>query len=424
MTATLSPAFEAQGVTLYQGDCRDVMRRLAEESVHAVVTDPPYDLTAGKKGGTGAASVNLESPYGRSRISTGNGGGFMGQDWDATGVAFEVETWAEAYRVLKPGGYLLAFGASRTWHRMAVAIESAGFEIRDSIAWLYGSGFPKSMDVSKEIDKAAGATREVIGYDSSKARPNKVSYAKVPGGEQISEGGIPGYKDNGATVTAPATEAAREWDGWGTALKPAFEPIVVARKPFKTTVAANVQTHRTGALHVDAVRVPYADEADRKETTEKNQHAKFGTEAGGNAVYGDYSMVAPKDYDSSKGRWPTNVVLDESQAEALGRRARIFPTFRYEAKAPGSERPVVEGVEHPTVKPLELMRWLVRLVGSPDGIILDPFAGSGTTLEAALIEGFNCIGVEGKPQYVPLIVHRITKPLQTSMFGDWEGGTP
>jgi site-specific DNA-methyltransferase (adenine-specific) len=438
-------AYEAPGVTLWRGDCRDVMRdNLAADSIHAIVTDPPYDLTAGKKGGSGAASVNLKSPAGRARISAGNGGGFMGQDWDATGVAFEPETWAEAYRVLKPGGYLLAFGGSRTWHRMAVAIEAAGFEIRDSIAWLYGSGFPKSMDVSKAIDAAAGATREVIGFDASKARPNKQSYAKVPGGERLSDGGLAGYQDNGATITAPATDAAKEWDGWGTALKPGFEPIVVARKPIPGTIAANVQLHRTGVLNVDATRVPYADEADRAETTNKNQHGKFGTEAGGNAVYGDYSMVAPKDYDSSKGRWPTNVVfthsplidpatgdvigdacangcVDGCAVAKIGRAGRIFPTFRYEAKAPSHERPVVDDVQHPTVKPLGLMRWLVRLVVADGGTVLDLFTGSGTTLEAALIEGANVVGVEGHPPYIPLIVKRITKPLQTSMFGDWEG---
>lgn len=323
--------YQDDQVTLYHGDCLDVLHEMPDSSVDSVVTDPPYDLTAGKKGGTGAASVNLNSPHGRSRISTGNGG-FMGKDWDATGIAFDPATWAECLRVLKPGGHLLAFGGSRTWHRLATAVEDSGFEIRDSIAWLYSQGFPKSLN-------------------------------------------LPG--------------------GLGTALKPAFEPIVVGRKPMVGTTAVNVLAYGVGALNIDACRV---DTDGRPLVTSDRRD--------GNHVYGDGLQGSKAAGETTVGRWPTNVLLDESQAADLdqqsgitsaarriGRRStksetaalgdfagqqsalkdhgdsggasRFFPTFHYEAKAPASERPNVDGVQHPTVKPLDLIRWLVRLVTPP-----------------------------------------------------------
>lgn len=487
-------------VTLYVGDCIDVMRTLPDASIDAVCTDPPYDLTANKKGGSGAASINLNSPGGRSRISTGNGGGgFMGKGWDSTGIAFDPATWREVLRVLKPGGHLLAFGGARTWHRLTVAIEDAGFEIRDSIAWLYGSGFPKSLDVSRAIDKAAGAEREVIGYDASKARPNKENFAKRTDRQPTSAAAV-GWKDNGATVTAPATEDARTWQGWGSALKPGFEPIVVARKPLIGTIAVNVLTHGTGALNIDATRVAFNGAADEAESKQKNRHADYGTPSGGNAVYGDYTMVPRINYDPS-GRWPTNVLLDESQAveldkqggnrtgghhprtrgkgglstsghsgqddlderhdTAVGGASRFFPTFRYQAKAPQSERPKIFlpscdcedpwptgtstkkvgqatggadpatsrewsatsvcgncGAEprhssHVTVKPLALIRWLVRLVTPPGGVVLDPFLGSGTTAQACEAEGFRCIGIESDETYVPMTAVRLGRDVPT-----------
>jgi site-specific DNA-methyltransferase (adenine-specific) len=380
--------YEDGGLRLFHGSNRDILPTFASESFDSIVTDPPYEL------------------------------GFMGKGWDSSGIAYDVEVWRECFRVLKPGGYLLSFGGTRTWHRIATAIEDAGFEIRDSIAWMYGSGFPKSMDVSKAIDKAAGAEREVIGYDASKARPNKENFAKRTD-RQPSSGAAEGWKDNGATITGPATDEARVWEGWGTALKPAFEPIIVARKPLVGTVAANVIAHGTGAINIDACRVEFASEADRRESTEKNQHARFGTNPGQNKVYGDYSQTEMKDYDGSKGRFPSNVLLDPTQAAALNDAGRFFPTFRYEAKAPGSERPTVDGVAHATVKPLDLMRWLVRLVTCPGGRVLDLYAGSGTTGEAALLEGMEVDLIELEAEHLPLILQRVRKPLQPSMFGDW-----
>lgn len=371
MSAT--PYYEDDVVTVYAGDCLDVLRELPDASVHAVVTDPPYGL------------------------------GFMGREWDALppGLPFA----AECLRVLKPGGHLLAFGGTRTHHRLACAIEDAGFEIRDSIAWLYGSGFPKSLDVSKAIDR----------------RPD-----------------------------------AEHWQGWGTALKPAHEPIVTARKPLAGTVAANVLEHGTGAINVDGCRVGTSGATRAVDFVKKEDGRLERWDEG-------YRGGRNKIEEVAAGRWPPNVVLDETQAAELdaqsgvsvsraasmpipkghafagttyggdgsangasvrghddaGGASRFFPTFRYEPKAPSTERPRDELTAHPTVKPLDLMRWLVRLVTPPGGTVLDPFAGSGTTAEACVIENFKCITIEREDTYLPLVVARLTKPIQVGLdFGE------
>ncbi|AXH68079.1 DNA methylase [Mycobacterium phage Target] len=327
-----------RNVDLRLGDCRDILTELEDASVDAILTDPPYELA------------------------------FMGKKWDGSGIAFDVEMWEQCLRVLKPGGHLLAFGGSRTWHRLTVAIEDAGFEIRDSIAWLYGSGFPKSLDVSKAIDKAAGAEREV-----------------------------------------------RQWQGWGTALKPAFEPIVVARKPLVGTVAANVLEHGTGALNIDACRIGTAqgrwptnvvlDEVQAAELDTQTGYQRDGTHVGRNR---DGSAHTNEIYGARK-----NDTRDVGYGGGGGG-SRFFPVFKYQAKAPARERPSYVNedgakVAHSTVKPLTLMRWLARLVCPPGGVILDPFAGSGTTVEACLVEGFDCIAIENEPDYIPLIEHRISR---------------
>jgi len=361
--------------------------------------------------------------------------------WSGNGFQDWCRLWAqECLRVLKPGGHLLAFGGGRTHHRMTCAIEDAGFEIRDSLHWIYGSGFPKSMDVSKAIDKAAGAEREVIAEGRAVKR-------MIPGADQDRTGSW--IKDNGRefipTVTTAATKEAATWEGWGTALKPAHEPIVVARKPLIGTVAANVLEYGTGALNIDGCRVAHVSEADRAESVKKNQHADFGSAPRQNHIFGDMSQEAPGNYDGSVGRWPPNVLLSEEVAlemdiqsgatvsrigkprrsdvpgdgygmvhtgaeyDDTGGASRFFPCFKYQAKAGKKERPTVDGISHPTCKPVALMQWLVRLVTLPGGIVLDPFAGSGTTGEAALEEGFNCILIEREPDYIKLIRERLNR---------------
>ncbi|QKY78963.1 methyltransferase [Arthrobacter phage Jinkies] len=405
---------QTDAVTIWHGDSIDAMRELPDNSIDSIVTDPPYGL------------------------------GFMGKAWDALPPG---EEWAaECLRVLKPGGHLLAFGGSRTWHRLAVAVEDAGFEIRDSIAWLYGSGFPKSLDVSKAIDKAAGAERAVVGtklgqpvYHSSgkgEAGPAYSSHLQQVTAEQ---------RIAAAQITAPATEAAQQWQGWGTALKPAFEPVVMGRKPLIGTVAQNVQLHGTGALNIDATRIGMSD-ADRA-IVDARSGADDGRREG---IYQDGFGKRPpgeKFTSAPGGRWPANVVLDDTTAAILdGQSGTVksspFNTkaghahgngsthgtfvaeraneggysdsggasrFFYVAKAPKRERPVVDGVAHPTVKPLALMRYLVKLVTPPNGVVLDPFAGSGTTLEACLLEGFAHVSIEREAEYLPLIEARLDR---------------
>lgn len=394
----MSKFYENERLALHHGDCRTVMATFYPASIDAIVTDPPYDLTAGKKGGTGEASVNESTPAGRARISTG----FMGKAWDGTGVAFEAATWAEALRILKPGGHLVAFGAPRTYHRLACAIEDAGFEIRDCVQWLFGSGFPKSLNLHDE------------------------------------------------------------WEGWGTALKPAYEPIVVARKPLSGTVADNVGSWGTGALNIDGCRID-AGTRPRRDAAHTVDYQGWGG-MGGSKAAGEYSL----------GRWPANVCLDQEAAATLdshtgatgasgpikgteptadgfsgpvygtqkGRQAAPFygdtggaSRFFYTAKTSTSEREFgledldlnrrSDGREkdienprlrtnerrndHPTVKPVDLMAWLCRLVTPPGGLVLDPFLGSGSTGMAALDEGFLFVGIDMEEHYLEIARRRITR---------------
>ena len=404
--------------TIHHGDCIEVLATLPDASVDAIVTDPPYGL------------------------------GFMGRKWDSLPPSLE---WAEAcLRVLKPGGHIAAFGGTRTWHRLAVAIEDAGFEMRDSLAWLYGSGFPKSHDVGKAIDKLAGAERtEVIGKGWHASTNGAVGNTMG----RFSEEYQPGDCAKGRDLLAPATPEAAQWDGWGTALKPAFEPIVLARKPLaEKTVARNVLTYGTGAINVDACRIA-ATKQDLA-LMEARSHPN-GTTAGASGGSILMQIDKPNGFKSNpSGRWPANVLLDHHAAAWVdeqsghqkdgvavnrnknpdiekphtvygggwmnGDRPDITygggggaSRFFYTAKAPKSERPNVGGVQHPTVKPLAIMRWLIRLVTPPGGTVLDPFAGSGTTIEAALIEGFNPVGIEMEADYLPLIQHRIDRQAGT-----------
>jgi DNA modification methylase len=376
-----------------KGDCLKVFARIPGEAIDAVVTDPPYEL------------------------------GFMGKRWDATGIAYSVELWRQCRRVLKPGGYLIAFGATRTYHRMACAIEDAGFEIRDCIQWLYGTGFPKSLNVGKELDRRAGAERAVVG-EKHVTRILNADDVKVHnyGTGMSGKAGV-------ISVTAPATDDAKKWEGWGTALKPGHEPIVMARKPLVGTVAANVSAHGTGALNIDACRIA-TDDGKNRARPPRTPNAILGSGKGTN-------LTASPHNDT--GRWPANVILDEDaaavlDAQSVGTRASKpsgiaydggtladgkscvsysdaggASRFFYVAKASRKERSgggVIDN-RHPTVKPVKLMRYLVRMVTPRDGVVLDPFAGSGTTGVAAVLEGFDFIGIEREPQYVAIARARV-----------------
>ena len=408
---------------LLKGNCLDTLKTLDTASVDSIVTDPPYEL------------------------------GFMGKSWDNSGIAYSTELWAECLRVLKPGGHLLAFSGSRTYHRMVVAIEDSGFEIRDQIMWLYGSGFPKSHNVSKGIDKKAGAPVKV-GKRFTVA--GGIEAQPTPQGEAREE-----MRHNAITPEA------QQWQGWGTALKPSHEPIVVARKPLIGTVANNVLTYGTGAINIDGSRVNSGDEA---VATFLKKGNKSDNGIYGDGLNGSKSIGAVTNY----GRWPANVIHDGSDEVLAGfptakggtwnttAGARHFnndgePTlyetsktdnssgsaarFFYCAKASKSERNAgLEGLPergkvfngqsdepagnaegsvedkfstkpaqnfHPTVKPLALMRYLIKLVTPPGGTVLDPFLGSGTTAVAATLEGFEWIGCEMTEDYWPIIEARV-----------------
>lgn len=385
---------------LHLGDCLATLKTLADNSVDSIVTDPPYGLS------------------------------FMGKRWDYDVPSTEV--WAECLRVLKPGGHLLAFAGTRTQHRMAVRIEDAGFEIRDMIAWVYGSGFPKSLDVSKAIDKAAGV-EGTFGAPKSAAHAGWIERGRMRGGEGHDGYQRPWMQDEeavgrNARQYTGGTEAARQWQGWGTALKPALEPITVARKPLVGTVAANVLAHGTGALNIDGCRVGLSEGDDPRLggngswTTTKKQS-------------GDTVSLPRGTVESSPlGRWPANLIHDGG--EFLGEQARFF----YCAKASradrndgcdhleqrivstwgGDEDDLTHGNNsvsqnnHPTVKPTDLMAYLCRLVTPPGGVVLDPFMGSGSTGKAAMREGFRFIGCELSEEYMAIARARIAHAL----YGD------
>jgi site-specific DNA-methyltransferase (adenine-specific) len=420
---------------ILKGNSLDLLPTLADNSIDAIVTDPPYEL------------------------------GFMGKTWDNSGIAYSLELWQQCLRVLKPGGHLLAFSGSRTYHRMVVSIEDAGFEIRDMISWISNKTFPKSLNIGKAIDKAAGAERKVLRWESRPFKinngPSDSEYNQIHSNTMDSDG-------YGTTpITEPATDEAKKWDGWGTGLKPTVEPIVMARKPVEGTVANNVLTYGTGGLNIDASRIGTEERthnwAGRSSAlTQERTDAAAGMFAGN----GDGSTTVA-------GRWPANLILDEQAAELLDEQSgqtkgvarKGYPggstfggsemkaetgewygdsggasRFFYVAKA--SKRDRNEGLEdleesvvgsyagnvankgnkigaepekpnqpaknfHPTVKPTELMRYLVKLITPLGGTVLDPFTGSGSTGKAAILEGFDFIGIELTEDYWPIIEGRL-----------------
>jgi site-specific DNA-methyltransferase (adenine-specific) len=408
---------------LHHGDCLDVLKTLADCSVDAIVTDPPYGL------GKEPDPVKVMAAWVSQGYFEVEGSGFMGKKWDA--FVPQPIIWKEVFRVLKPGGHLLAFAGTRTQDWMAMSLRFAGFEIRDMIAWVYGSGFPKSLDISKAIDKAAGAEREVVGKGSSAISTRKDL--------RVDNGTVWGAKSSEFDLTAPATEAAKQWEGWGTALKPALEPITLARKPLIGTVAANVLEHGTGGLNIDGCRVEANGE------TPCGSGNRLGT--GNTYQMKDYVSTNGGNVTPPEGRWPANFIHDGSDEvlALLGEAARFY----YSAKASRDDRNEGCGAleekpagslnmrtdshaiknrqetnprsnPHPTVKPTDLMRYLCRLITPPNGIVLDPFMGSGSTGKAAMAEGFRFIGIEREAEYIEIARARISaeaqKPRQLSLF--------
>jgi DNA modification methylase len=577
----VSESFLNGRVILRAGDSRDVLKTLADNSIDSIVTDPPYALVSiGKRYG----KSNMEQPIDKdlSKINAGSyrrlARGFMGKTWDTGETVESVDFWAECLRVLKPGGHVAAFSGTRTYHRMACAIEDAGFEIRDMLSWLYGSGFPKSHDVSKGIDEhffqqwldANPAQREQYNEQirqagkNAKARDHVRRKFRKAAGVAGSKGSVVGKSGSVRNAMAgdfaggeyheyiPGNEAAQQWQGWGTALKPACEPICFGRKPLsEKTVAANVLAHGTGAINIGACRVSASghtsddssentapSRTDDREShtpnksrrgTSSPQHASSETLHLPNATSNDQTAIAPQDFQgdcptylhlgdeqsrqyadgdlasaelngdvhvsrdhppkpsdspsyqsnscadaikkpvqlqgrdgeasaerrytengstnfaatpgprggSSAARWPANVIHDgsdevvaafpETGAAKSGLRGEMnsgrhggladlggnindgtnsirgidddggsAARFFYSSKADSDDR---LGSKHPTVKPVDLMQWLCRLVTPPGGTILDCFAGTGTTGEAAFREGFNAVLIEREPEY-------------------------
>eukprot|EP01009_Symbiontida_sp_KSa7_P004099 NODE_1_length_16519_cov_5.649970_g0_i0.p2 GENE.NODE_1_length_16519_cov_5.649970_g0_i0~~NODE_1_length_16519_cov_5.649970_g0_i0.p2 ORF type:complete len:415 (-),score=121.90 NODE_1_length_16519_cov_5.649970_g0_i0:7020-8264(-) len=358
-------------VALYGGDCMAILDQLEPNSLDAVCSDPPYHLTSivARFGGKGAAPAISNGPTG---VYARASGGFMGQQWDGGDIAFQVALWRKILRALKPGGWVIAFSATRTYHRMVCAAEDAGFEVRDMIPWLYGSGFPKSLDISKAIDKRQGC-----------AAAAAVSRA-------------PAHCNSNERERPSGSTEAKQWDGWGTALKPALEPAMLARKPTALTYADNVLQFGVGGLNIDGCRIPIATmPAERIDGGKKGARGVFS-----NSKAYDY-------YPDANGRWPANVIHDGSDTVAQHFNERDVAdalAFFYSAKADAADR---LGSKHPTVKPLDLMRYLVRLITPPGGLVLDMFAGTGTTGEAALAEGMRAILIEREAQYQTDIANRM-----------------
>jgi DNA modification methylase len=413
-------------VKLHCGDCLQVLAGMPDACVDSVVTDPPYALVSIVKrfGGANAAPAKGNAAYMRASA------GFMGKQWDNGETAFAVHFWAEVLRVLKPGGHVVAFSGTRTYHRLAIAIEDAGFEIRDQLAWVYGSGFPKSHDVSKAIDRT-------LGVEGSFGEPKTEAHAGwIERGRMRGEDGHEGYQRpwmedaesvaKAARQYLPGSEEAQAWQGWGTALKPAWEPICLARKPLIGTVANNVLRFGTGALNIEGCRV---GEREKPKVTDPKHgghtHNTYGKPSGGG------NLLPP-------GRWPANLMHDGSDdvvalfpetvsgalnaghkrgsgitsydggggviARDYGNDSGSAARFFYTAKADADDR---IGSKHPTVKPVDLMQWLCRMVTPPGGVVLDPFAGTGTTGEAAYREGMRSVLVERETDYQADIARRM-----------------
>ena len=446
---------------LLNGDCIEEMQKLIDDGVQvdSVVTDPPYHLTSivkrfGKED-SAPAQFGTDGAYARASK------GFMGKEWDGGDIAFRPETWELALKLLKPGGHLLAFSASRNYHRMAVAIEDAGFEIRDQMMWLYGSGFPKSQNMGKAVDKKQGNDREVLG--------TKITNVGMQGNN---------FKRGSKSGEVEVTKGNSEWEGWGTALKPAHEPIVMARKPLsESSIVDNVLKHGTGAINIDGCRVEGNDAKYPDTNPDFRDQGKKSKEAIGidKLSFGQVQNAerTEKSDDTPQGRFPANVMHDGSDVIVNqfphtksgkdvnptdngvsgffgnemgyyskdanygdeGSAARFFycpKTSKSERHSnlddhetsvgangnkwtdqdyrKGDTKPTTERKNtHPTVKPVELMKYLCRLVTPKGGTVLDPFMGSGSTGMAAKDEGFDFIGIEKEKEYFEICESRINR---------------
>lgn len=443
-----------ENYTLYQGNMLDMLEVIDLESIDSIVTDPPYGLTSITKrfGKENSAECQYGIDGSFQRLSRG----FMGKEWDGSGIEYNVETWKKCYEVLKPGGYLLAFGGSRTFHRIAVAIEDAGFEIRDTIMWLYGSGFPKSMNLGLKMDKKQGCPDR--GHRIAVANRHHPDGTLEPNGEKL-----PPYE--------PKTPLGEKWNGWGTALKPSFEPIIVARKPFKGSLVDNVIKNGVGGINIDECRVG------NEERTQFSGRSQNKT-----TVYNSFNQENAH-YETVQGRFPANTILtyDETDFDEVcgcfpntkstyninGKHERVIhrnnaDTLKYGYKtridsssyndsgsasryfycAKASKKDRDEGLDsfnkekvndgrntpidnafqrgetlrkntHPTVKPTELMQYLIRLVTPQGGVILDPFNGSGSTGKAVMYENkehnknYKYVGIELSDEYLSISQARI-----------------
>lgn len=381
---------ENDSYKIYNGDMLDMLQVIKPESIDAIVCDPPYEL------------------------------GFMNKSWDSTGIAFKKETWQNCFEVLKPGGYLLAFGGSRTYHRIACAIEDAGFEIRDCVMYLYGCGFSKSYNIGLAIDKKNGVESEVVGVGKSGC--NSRAYQS----EKPTTAGNYDIK-----------KSQNEWQGWGTCLKPAYEPIIVARKPFKGSVVDNIIKYRVGGLNIDECKIG------------NEKRTQFSGKSNGR-IYSEYSQKNAH-FETVEGRFPANVITDGSEEVAKGMpNTTSTPiaeesSMRYFYSAKASKKDRDEGLDafqdktfhsvlnqkngsgdrldgaktpirkniHPTCKPTELMQYLVRLVSPKGATILDPFMGSGSTGKAVMFENrerdanYKFVGIELTDEYLPIAQARI-----------------
>ncbi len=390
-----------------QGDSKEELQKLEAESYHSCITDAPYEL------------------------------GFMGKRWDDSGIAFDVEFWKKVRRVLKPGAHLVAFGGDRTHHRMMAAIEDGGFEIRSTLMWIMAGGFPKSHDVSKAIDKLKGEDREVVG-------------TKQIGNSSRSEGKDwnqqSGFSNGEVDITAPSSEEAKKWKGWGTALKPGYEPICLARKPLsEDTIAENVLKHSTGAINIGDCRI-----GDSKNVPSSPSRASEGNSLSGSKDGSLRNETGNETgHNPNVGRWPSNLFFEERASHLLDKQSGTLHSrgnvnqstsgggsgntvnpgpkhksdhhkrellqkdggasrFFYCPKAHQGERNIgCENNEHPTVKPIELIAYLVRLTTPPGGKVIDPFGGSGTTGIASILEQKDFTLIEKDENHANLAERRI-----------------